>query len=386
MPVIQRVVRQNTPADMEKENTPSPPMRSSMTRNDSSASSDFSHSSSHGSSDENEFPSNTSSWSIGLIDKFGIRKVMTNPFELIRTEWSLCNLTDAELARVDEIVKICSLPCVDFNSLEEIPYDNTKPYKQWVQEWFPKTTVKELKLFSENCEEFGYFLFDTIQQIHQPKKRESQLPYEIDYQVLFEKFLKLFEFKVKTQPYLPKGHATIFGQDISSKADILCTKCDDPRKILSVCEVKRKNPEEGTDYSPVKKKLRSASSSLATVNEEPQGISSSSSIGGLSSNVYAQHVGELLVYLESSVLKQGILGMVIQKTNVLFTFLKIKPESFEKIKRRNKPGSVKFDSTKDEEPILFYTEQFNFLKSQDRKIIFRALLTMRMMEIKGWDY
>lgn len=95
-------------ADMEKENTPSPPMRSSMTRNDSSASSDFSHSSSHGSSDENEFPSNTSSWSIGLIDKFGIRKVMTNPFELIRTEWSLCNLTDAELARVDEIVKICS--------------------------------------------------------------------------------------------------------------------------------------------------------------------------------------------------------------------------------------------------------------------------------------
>lgn len=133
-------------ADMEKENTPSPPMRSSMTRNDSSASSDFSHSSSHGSSDENEFPSNTSSWSIGLIDKFGIRKVMTNPFELIRTEWSLCNLTDAELARVDEIVKICSLPCVDFNSLEEIPYDNTKPYKQWVQEWFPKTTVKELKL------------------------------------------------------------------------------------------------------------------------------------------------------------------------------------------------------------------------------------------------
>lgn len=78
--------------------------------------------------------------------------------------------------------------------------------------------------------------------------------------------------------------------------------------------------------------------------------------------------------------------MIIQKTNVLFTFLKIKPESFEKIKRRNKPGSVKFDSTKDEEPILFYTEQFNFLKSQDRKIIFRALLTMRMMEIKGWDY
>ncbi|XP_061197002.1 uncharacterized protein LOC133205250 isoform X2 [Saccostrea echinata] len=325
---------------MEKEETPSPPLSSTMTKNDSSTNSDFSCPSSHGSSDKNDFPSNPSSWSNGLIDKFGIRR--------------------------------------------EIPYDETKPYKQWVQEWFPKTTVKELKLFSENCEEFGYFLFDTMQQIHQPEKRESQLPYEIDYQILFEKFLKLFEFKVMTQSYLPMGHATIFGQEISSKADILVTKCDDPRIILSVCEVKRKNPEEGTDFSPVKKKSCSSSSTLETVNEETS--SSTSSIGGLSSNVYAQHVGELLAYLESSVLKRGLLGMVIQKTNVLFTFLKIKPESFEKIKRRNKPGSVKFDSTKDEEPILFYTKQLNFLKSEDRKIIFKALITMRIMEVKDWDY
>lgn len=69
---------------------------------------------------------------------------------------------------------------------------------------------------------------------------------------------------------------------------------------------------------------------------------------------------------------------------VTFTFLKIKPASYEKIKRRN-PHTV-LDPAMDEQPILFYTEQFNFLKSEDRKTIFKALLTMRMMDIKSWDY
>lgn len=69
---------------------------------------------------------------------------------------------------------------------------------------------------------------------------------------------------------------------------------------------------------------------------------------------------------------------------VSFTFLKIKPASYEKIKRRN-PQAV-LDPAMDEQPILFYTEQFNFLKSEDRKTIFKALLTMRMMDIKSWDY
>lgn len=34
---------------------------------------------------ENDLPSNTNSWSIDLIDKFGIRKVPSSLFELIRT-------------------------------------------------------------------------------------------------------------------------------------------------------------------------------------------------------------------------------------------------------------------------------------------------------------
>lgn len=238
-------------------------------------------------------------------------------------------------------------------------------------------------MFNENCEEFGYFLFDTIQQLHNSKTRGNQLPYEVNYPVLFEKFLKLFELKIKTQPCLPTGHATVFGQEvISSKADILCTKCDDPSKILSVCSEVKSSPSDETEYSPVNKKLRTELPTSATDNEE-EGTSARST-GGLSSDVYAQHVGELLAYYESSALKRGLLGVIFQKTNVSFTFLKIKPASYEKIKRRN-PQAV-LDPAMDEQPILFYTEQFNFLKSEDRKTIFKALLTMRMMDIKSWDY
>lgn len=69
---------------------------------------------------------------------------------------------------------------------------------------------------------------------------------------------------------------------------------------------------------------------------------------------------------------------------VSFTFLKIKPASYEKIKRRN--PQLALDPAMDEQPVLFYTEQFNYLKSQDRKTIFKALLAMRMMDIKSWDY
>ena len=136
---------------VEKEETPSPPLNAKRLDFATSASrmcslTDLTHSSSDGNSDDNDLPSDTSSWSLNLIDKFGIRKVLTDPFELVRYEWSLCNLTDDEVFRIDEIVKICSLPCIDFYSLEEIPFENSKLYKQWVQEWFPKTTVKELKL------------------------------------------------------------------------------------------------------------------------------------------------------------------------------------------------------------------------------------------------
>jgi hypothetical protein len=49
--------------------------------------------------------------------------------------------------------------------------------------------------FNDSCEEFGFFLFDVIQQLNLHKKKENQAPYEIDYQFVFEKFLRVFEIR-----------------------------------------------------------------------------------------------------------------------------------------------------------------------------------------------
>ena len=44
----------------------------------------------------------------------------------------------------------------------------------------------------------------------------------------------------------------------------------------------------------------------------------------------------------------------------------------------NRPGSVTLNN--DEHPVFFYSEQYNFLKQKDRKILFKALLLIRLMQ------
>ena len=44
----------------------------------------------------------------------------------------------------------------------------------------------------------------------------------------------------------------------------------------------------------------------------------------------------------------------------------------------NRPGSVKLND--DEHPVFIYSEQYNFLKRNDRKTLFKALLLIRLMQ------
>jgi hypothetical protein len=77
------------------------------------------------------------------------------------------------------------------------------------------------------------------------------------------------------------------------------------------CQVKGKCLEE-TAYSPAKKKRRYSTDLELAAEVTP---SSSESLN-MTSDVHAQHIGGLLSYLDCSVMDEGLLGMVIQKTNV----------------------------------------------------------------------
>ncbi|XP_061186550.1 uncharacterized protein LOC133194658 [Saccostrea echinata] len=363
----------------KKEETRTPSFRSSIPRcaDDAPA---FSRTS-FGISNENELPRNTCFWTINVIDKFGIRRVLSNPFKLIYQEWWPLRLTKVELARIEEIADICYLPWINFNSLEDIPFQVNMPFEKFGNEWFPAVECAELKLFSKNLQTFRFHLFDVIQQLHTQKKRESMEPCGIEYHILFEKFLGLFEFRAKSQPQFPRGLAKIFDQEISSKADLLCLKSDEPKTILFLCkhgEVKRKCSSDEAGYSPARKKLCSTTGHVTVTKE----ATSSTNVDiGMPSDLYAQHVGELLAHMDSSVMNRGLLGMVIQKTNVIFTYLEIEQQSYEKMRKRKEPGSD-FDQTLQKNPVLYYTDQYNFLKRDDRHEIFKALVAVKMMEMK----
>nr|XP_022291553.1 uncharacterized protein LOC111102905 [Crassostrea virginica] len=194
---------------------------------------------------------------------------------------------------------------------------------------------------------------------------------EWKYQCLFEKLLHLFSIYTWTQPFISTKKSQIMGRMVSSKADILCCRKDPAlqRPILCVCEVKKTLSDEiCPELSPPRKKPRN-STQLDTSNLYIDEHS-----------LLSQHIGELFVYLDKSARNEGILGITVEKTLVRVTFLKVKEPCLEKIRNMpvNRPGSVKLSD--DELPVFFYSEQYNFLKQNDRKILFKALLLIRLMQ------
>jgi hypothetical protein len=96
------------------------------------------HSSSQGSSDENEVPSDTSQWSTELVEKLGIRKEKTDPDKILQ-KWRVCLLTESEVAAIDAIVDKTYFEELDFDSLEAVPFHINIPFKTWGIKFEPRT-------------------------------------------------------------------------------------------------------------------------------------------------------------------------------------------------------------------------------------------------------
>lgn len=65
---------------------------------------------------------------------------------------------------------------------------------------------------------------------------------------------------------------------------------------------------------------------------------------------------------------------------VRMTFLHVEKSSMEKIQFGNTAGSVKLNEMK--RPIFYFSKRYNFLKQADRRILFKALLLIKMMQNK----
>lgn len=88
----------------------------------------------------------------------------------------------------------------------------------------------------------------------------------------------------------------------------------------------------------------------------------------------------LLIEIMSKILLKRFIDNFILQIRV--TFLKVHPTGMQKIQNTpvNRPGSLKLNDG--EYPEFYYSRRYNFLKRQDRKDLFKALLLIKMMEVR----
>lgn len=163
----------------------------------------------------------------------------------------------------------------------------------------------------------------------------------------------------------------IMGKTVSSTADILCCLSDPgiEKPVVCMCDIRDACLEEDECVLQPRKRPRCHS------GDSPSTVTTSSGKWLLS-----PHIGELLVYLDQSVRNEGILGITVERTLVRITYLHVEKSSMEQIKLGNSTGSIKLHELK--RPVFYYSKPLNFMKQKDRRVLFKALLFMKLMQLK----
>lgn len=65
---------------------------------------------------------------------------------------------------------------------------------------------------------------------------------------------------------------------------------------------------------------------------------------------------------------------------VRITYLHVEKSSMEQIKLGNSAGSIKLDELK--RPVFYHSKPLNFMKKEDRRVLFKALLLIKLMQLK----
>lgn len=328
-----------------------------------------SHSDSDLSTNGEGVPLHTSLWTRAVIDKLGVTRYKRSPERIVK-EWSLSVLPEDCLKEISAMLPkaVTCFRNVDFDSIEQIkeaercdglPTDLMKLVQFDTGFRYPES--QSASIFGTRAEDFIFTLAYIIEGL-----REDEDMVEWQYQILFDKFLQVFGMKTIQQPFYKMQRSKILGKEVISEADILCMTSD-PRKgrsILAVCKVNK--TETMKSLSPPKRMHRSSSDESSSV---PAVIPDS---------LLAQHLGELLVYMDRSVSPRAILGMTLEQTNVRFTLLHADESVMEKIQMSD--GSISFDTEEDVRPVLYYSEPLNYLKRRDRVELIKTLLQIRMMQ------
>lgn len=318
------------------------------------------------------FPKNTANWDSRVVDRLRVRPVEEDIFCIVNSKWCLFHLSSADHRVIERCVEACDLK-LDYESLDGIARNIVTPLKPWVSAWKPNEdqlkiirTEELLKKFETRLDEFSYCLANIVAQ----RKPDTTIS-EWKYQILFKDLLRLFDFYTWSQPLLETEKAVIMGKTVSSTADILCCLSDPgiDKPVVCICDIRDTCTEEENESGlhPRKKpRCHSGDSITVTTSSEKSSLS--------------PHIGELFVYLDQSVRNEGILGLTVVKTLVRITYLHVEKSSMEQIKLGNSAGSIKLDELK--RPVFYHSKPLNFMKKEDRRVLFKALLLIKLMQLK----
>lgn len=273
------------------------------------------------------------------------------------------NLFPKEVNNLEELSDI--LGCLhNFNhdSLFAINFRGLNFFTPNEEKLRDEVTIKEIDIskYSTFVKKFGVSLWYIL-------KEKQSVIHEERYRCLFEQFLEMFGLEVMAKPVIDTESTEIFQQKVSARADIVCISPRDVEKcVLAVCEVTNECCVSEVDTEPTAAKLRKTG--------DPPGREDLR----LPDRLPAQHVGDLLAYLDKSICKEALLGMTVEKTAVTFTRLSVLDETLRKIQSSPSQGTVKLKE--EERPVLYHSKPYNYLLQDDRKEIAKALLTLTVME------
>ncbi|XP_061186824.1 uncharacterized protein LOC133194942 [Saccostrea echinata] len=321
---------------------------------------------------DSSVPLHTSLWTKAFIDRLGVRIVYEQSPENIVKEWSLSVLSEKYLDDIETMlpnVDSC-LKHLDFDSLEDIliairsdrlPVDLLKIIKLNTDFQYPGSHFAS---FRARGEDFLFTLLYIINDIE-----EDVMDWQ--YQILFDKFLKMFGFTVIQQPFMKTKKSQIMRTTVDSQSSLLCYTSDPRRQrpVVVVCEVNNNEISDETagNHSPSMKKQKSS----VSINPILPHV--------ISDSLMAKHVGELFLHFDESVSPRAVLGMTVQRTVVHITLLHAQEDTLQKIRNAGSEGCVFYDE-QEKRARFYYSKPLNYLKRDDRRELVRSLLHIILMQ------
>ncbi|XP_052061629.1 uncharacterized protein LOC127701673 isoform X1 [Mytilus californianus] len=380
----------------ESENSSSPQsypnvVESSSPRSDSSDQTTSSEDQTKITSSPTEIDDCTSKWNKNTLNKIGIESVTTKAFDPMDLISFAFNLKDPKvLQRVDRCKKVIEnheifgtehkrhpYNVLDIDDIENIESSSAfemmaVEYKsRWHHDvgiWNVQPPDINDKLDIRLFQKFRVHGELFVQQlINMSMIKTTQNLTEAMYQSLFQEFAAQFGLMSLSVPVIGKAQVDIGDKAVSSIPDIVfpdITNSDihhSNLKILAVCEVKKEFKAKEDLVISLQYSTRSGKKKV---------IGKEQVIWHLDDRLQGQHGGELLLHYPLSQ-KNGLLGIIVQKTHVTFSYFQCNTVQFEEIMTGNQCVNS---------PVVYYSRPYNYLKAADRKELITPLLTLGFVQ------